>query len=165
MKAEDLVIGKEYKVINCDGHRFKEREVIEFVKIDLDGDFVFEKNGLSQVINPEDVTPYIEPKEEVSDRNDCLETAARKQYENVGYDIDTDGTMSLYISGSNFGANWQKEQTKALQLSHDKLLEALENILLWAKVKDGQFTYTNTDPNFKDKTTELIKNAKNYAKK
>ena len=58
-------------------------------------------------VETEDVTPYIEPIEEI---NDTLETAARKQYENDDYDSDTDNTLSLYLSGARFGANWQKEQ-------------------------------------------------------
>lgn len=56
---------------------------------------------------------------------------AVKQYENVGYNKEDDGTCALYVKGAEFGANWQKQQDEAkykeLLDSHNELLKTLEN--------------------------------------
>ena len=159
MNREDIIAQKKYIIIGDKEHNFKIGEVVTCVKRYADGQTDLYGNGeIKQFVFPEDVTPYIEPREEVSD----IELAARNQYYNVGYDKD-DGTMSLYIKGAEFGTNWQKEQTKALQESHDKLLQLLfdSRPLIQPAVycKNDDFIF------LKSKIDTAIENAKNYAKK
>ena len=124
---------------------------------------------------PEDVTPYIEPIEEGNDNfDDVIEKEAEIRYPVLGHSSPNKspyvGTKKTFKHGCNFGANWQKEQTKALQESHDKLLDALKEL-------NYQLTGDQMDEIELEKglgitlamrvkiSKTAIENAKNYAKK
>ena len=183
MNPKEILEGSKYTITGTKGHYFKKGETVVCIKkYPIDPSFLYSNGKKEQFVNSEDVTPYIESIEESSDYS-TLELAARCQYENVGYDKD-DGTMSLYIKGALFGANWQKEQSKALQESHNKLLEALEMMYNTSEPYDvvshkkvtvnneefdlGEFHVSGCGiPSNKaiHKAKNAIENAKNYAKK
>jgi hypothetical protein len=103
---------------------------------------------------------------------------AVKQYENVGYNREDDGTCALYVKGAEFGVNWQKQQyeakIKVLEMCFEQAKET--NTVLdnqWeAKYKElldshnellefAEHCYNNYVWNNRFKTQELINKAKN----
>jgi len=121
---------------------------------DLSGDF----------FNPEDVTPYIEPIEEVSGK-DLTQDARNFLTKKYGADFKNNNGI---IKGANFWegivkemvefANIQKEQTKALQESHDELLETLKEAYKELKFHNWHNSTTGYQ------VTTAIENAKKYTK-
>ncbi len=96
-------------------------------------------------------TPYIEPKEAVSEDSKTIEQAAKDYAQKYRYIVEDKSWSQSKIDDFTEGTNWQKEQSKAKQESHNKLLEAL--IL----VRENKFAINDYH--------ETIENAKKYAEK
>jgi hypothetical protein len=114
-------------------------------------------------VETEDVTPYIEPIEEVSSDNiesplELLVKILNKAGVRHNLCVTEFGYSQIERDIVDGLIGWQKEQTKALQESHDKLLEAL-NVAY-----KSLCTYGN-HPIIEKQVESAIEKAKNYAKK
>ena len=93
---------------------------------------------------------------------ETVEQAARKQYKNVGYD-GSENSIGMYISGAEFGANWQKQQSQKeidkLKELNRELVEVLDKIY---KIEDKAFSLKSFDVKmFKTLIEYTLNKAKN----
>lgn len=80
--------------------------------------------------------------------------AAKKQYNKVGYENGTDGYLSLYVKGAEFGAIWQEEQHKEIVVALNDLLADIDkhyipSIILSStasKIQNARIVLNNINP-------------------
>lgn len=162
MNPKDIIIGNKYTLLNSERTSpisVKPIYCIAGYKEDPNL-FLFKQEENSEMTASffaEDVIPYIEPKEEVSEGSNPNEP-----YELLVEILNKAGARNnLCITEFGYSQierdivegliGWQKEQTKALQESHDKLLDAL------ISVRENKYAINDYQ--------ETIENAKSYAEK
>jgi hypothetical protein len=181
--------GIGFRTNKFDGKKLDELRVNHIINSKDECKMVIDFLTIHQHCFDEDVTPYIEPKED--NCNQTLDAAAKDGYYGLRTPLNFDSGISIkpkeegkakenkletdfkdymtsYLKKDGFAIeefkafknqyNWQKEQTKALQERHDKLLEAAIKVADYMGESGGGYKAYN---NLMDE----IENAKNYAKK